>query len=96
MGKYHAFLLRCWCDEADTATPPNWRFVLVEIGSAPQSPRGFGQLEALVSFLTDQFAPAADTADPVPPAPRAESVKRVALDDSDVSGSTRPPDKGEH
>ncbi|TAH54295.1 MAG: hypothetical protein EYC68_00075 [Chloroflexota bacterium] len=45
---YRSFLVRTWCENGAT---PTWRFLLQEIGIAPESARGFADFEQFVEFL---------------------------------------------
>lgn len=52
---YRAFLLRCWQEYGSALdTQPLWRFTLEEVGR-PNSKRGFGSLEALITLLTAEL-----------------------------------------
>lgn len=53
---YRSFLLRCWREGtgADDGAPI-WRFLLQEIGVAPESARGFPDFEQLVAFLRGEL-----------------------------------------
>lgn len=55
MKSYHAFLVRCWCDRAETSDgQESWRFSAMEIGGTPQAPRGFADFDELMNFLAGE------------------------------------------
>lgn len=55
MKSYHAFLVRCWCDDAETVEgQESWRFSAMEIGGTPQAARGFADFEGLMNFLAGE------------------------------------------
>jgi len=52
MKSYHAFLVRCWHERTETGQRASaWRFLVMEIGTQPQSPRGFTDWKQLVRYL---------------------------------------------
>ncbi len=49
--RYYAYVLRCWLEESRTqGTQTSWRFSLERV-LHQRTRRGFGSLEAMVSFL---------------------------------------------
>lgn len=51
---YHAYLLRCWCEEEVAGQEPTWRFSVEEIPRRGPR-RGFTDLKTLLAFLERQL-----------------------------------------
>ena len=52
-----AFLVRCWQDQDNPGEEAsNWRFLVMDIGSIPQTPRGFADFDELVAYLQSMLA----------------------------------------
>ena len=60
MKPHRAFLVRCWCEASDAGNQTSeWRFLVIEIGVAPQPPRGFADLEQLGRHLSSELSDSA-------------------------------------
>jgi hypothetical protein len=64
--EYHAYLLRCWCEEqAAPNGAARWRFSVEEILHERRR-RGFSNLESLVAFLRSELIGTGDQPASIP------------------------------
>ena len=64
---YCAYLLRCWSEPGKGSGPPTWRFSLEDPHTGER--RGFGGLEALVTFLQSEVIGGPEPCIPPPTIP---------------------------